>query len=116
MSNRHKVLVIFAITAAVSACASDPIPPEYLKIDMPEDAAASVLGAYLQFLPSEWERGTITISPCEAADIDVDCDFYVDHHTRQCDFGAYMLYFSGDVYTRPHYKTIPDNRAKDCVR
>jgi hypothetical protein len=116
MDSSHKFFVTFVLGFALSACASDPMPPDYRRIGMPDDAAASVLGEYLLFLPSEWERGTITISPCEEADIDVDCDFYVEHHTRQCDFGAYMLYFSGDAYNRPHYKTIPDERAKDCFR
>lgn len=115
MDYSRKFFVTSMLGLLLSACASDPIPPDYMRIGISDDAAASVLGEYLRSLPSDWERGTITISPCEDAAIDVDCDFYVEHHTRQCDFGAYMLYFSGDAQNLPHYKTIRDERAKDCI-
>lgn len=105
-----------ATAAIISACATDPSPPEYLRVDMPDDAAASVLGEYLRFLPPDWERGTITISPCKDSERAEYCDFYVEHRTRKCEFGAYMIYSAGDSTNMPHYKTIPDQRAQSCLK
>ena len=98
------------------ACASDPSPPEYYQIDIPDDTAAKVLGDYLAFLPSDWERGTITISSCKGSVRARYCDFYVEHRMRKCEFGAYLIFFAGDSYNMPHYKTVPDERAKACVQ
>lgn len=116
MTPIHSQLAMCAIGIIVSACATDPSPPEYMRVGMSDDAAASVLGDYLTFLPADWERGTITISPCKGSERAEYCDFHVDHHTKKCDFGAYMIYFAGDAYNPPHYKTIPDQRAERCFR
>ena len=105
---------ILPIATLFSACAVDPSPPDYFRVDVPDDVAASVLGAYLAFLPSDWARGSITISSCKGSGLAEHCDFFVEHRTRKCEFGAYMLYFAGDQYSPAHYKTIPDERAQSC--
>ena len=116
MTSERGQIAILTAAAILSGCATDPSPPEYFRVDMPDDAAASVLGDYLTFLPPDWERGTITISPCKGTEKAEYCDFYVEHRTRDCEFAAYMIYFAGHSINAPHYKTIPDERAQSCFR
>ena len=113
---RIGVVALFVVVALVqSGCATDPVPPQFMRIDMPDEGAASVLGQYVQAVPSEWHRGVITISPCRSEDLDVECDFYVQHRMRRCEFGAYLFYFpTSHLEGIAHYKTVFDERARAC--
>lgn len=111
-----QTVLLAAVVLTQFGCATDPIPPRFMRIDMPDEGAASVLGRYMRAVPSEWHRGVITISPCSSEDLGVECDFYVHHRLRECEFGAYLFYFPASHFEgMAHYKTVFDERARACA-
>ena len=114
MRSLRSVTLGTAFILWLSACAIDPRPPVYHSIDLSKDLAAQILAAYIDFLPDEWERGIITVESC--GNIDVDCDYYVEHETISCDFDSYLILFpAGTGLSVPYFKIIPDKRAIKCI-
>ena len=118
MALRRTSIAVFLVLIVLLqlGCATDPVPPQFMRIDMPDEGAASVLGRYMRQVRPEWHRGVITISPCASENLEVECDFYVQHEMRKCEFGAYMFYFStSHLEGMAHYKTVFDERARVCA-
>ncbi len=116
MDSVRPIALGITITLALSACATDSRPPAYFSTGISAELAAQILSDYLAFLPDEWERGTITVKSCSDANIEVDCDYFVEHETRSCDFGAYLILFpAGTGLTIPFFKAFPDERALECI-
>ena len=101
---------------ALSACATDAQSPEYEAGGLPDDIAAQILIEYKRFLPDVWERGTITVESCSGKETELMCDYFIEHQTNSCDFGAYIIYFpAGTGLAIPTFRAFPDQRALKCL-
>ena len=64
MEYLRSILLVATTAVTLSACATDVQSPEYDAGGLPDEIAAQILFEYKQFLPDDWERGTITVESC----------------------------------------------------
>ena len=114
---RETLVITAAITILLPACASQDHSLKYLQIGMSDDEASRVLSLYLTFLPNELERGTATVSSCVDADIEFDCDYFIEHESEACNFGTYVLPNAclDDQSICLPFMFVLDERSRECA-
>ena len=82
-------------------------------VGVPTHVTNDLVGWYLQVIPEERRRGSISIMKCTDSIADFDCDYSVEHHYDSCveRFSTIEDCDEEKCWQRP----IPESRTRDCT-
>jgi len=87
-----------------------------LEIDaagVPQDVSRQLIEWFRGAMPQGRQRGAISIQRCSEAEIEVECDYFMEHDDGRCVSGFYTIeHCRGNTCWQ---NPIPDERVKACA-